>query len=306
MPPGRTFRRLGKNGQTSYGPRGPTTIASSALRSTETTAAAEKLEALKLANQIDERMGFERYDAGRKRVGWLCNMHSTTIPDDAVPGGRAAVDFYFIADEDEAREGRGETFKATVEYDPYFLIAVERGREGEVEEWVKRGFEGLIKRVEVVLREDLSMPNHLLGYKRTLLKLSFVNVNDLLAVRKVVMPIAEKNRKKVDAMETYAEVASADAGFDIFDDDVQDHDRRPTGVVDASDFIVDIREYDVPYHVRIAIDKGKIILGLEVKIANICRYTDREMVHGRGEAWPCLFELHRRAVAACRPGGHGI
>lgn len=25
----------------------------------------------------------------------------------------------------------------------------------------------------------------------------------------------------------------------------------------ASDFIVDIREYDVPYHVRVAIDKGE-------------------------------------------------
>ena len=133
-------------------------------------------------------------------------MHSTTVPDEAIPGGRAAVDFYFISDEVEAQE-RGATFKATVEYDPYFLIAVKRGRESEIEEWVKRGFEGIVKGVSVVRKEDLSMPNHLLGYKRTLLKLSFTNVGDLLAVRKVVMPIAEKNRKKVDAMETYADVA---------------------------------------------------------------------------------------------------
>lgn len=26
---------------------------------------------------------------------------------------------------------------------------------------------------------------------------------------------------------------------------------------DASDYIVDIREYDVPYHVRVAIDKSQ-------------------------------------------------
>lgn len=226
-------------------------------------------------------------------------MHSTTIPDDAIPSGRAAVDFYFIADEDEAKEGRGETFKATVEYDPYFLVAVKRGREGEVEEWVKRGFEGLVKKVDVVLREDLSMPNHLLGYKRTLLKLNFANVNDLLAVRKVVMPIAEKNRKKVDAMDTYAEVASANAGFDIFDDDAQDHDRRPTGVVDASDFIVDIREYDVPYHVRVAIDKGENSSNCVLDLANPYRHSDWKMVHSRGQAWPCFIELHRRATAAC-------
>jgi DNA polymerase elongation subunit (family B) len=48
---------------------------------------------------------------------------------------------------------------------------------------------------------------------------------------------------------------SANAGFDIFDE-INDHARRPNGVVDASDFIVDVREYDVPYHVRVAIDKG--------------------------------------------------
>ncbi len=48
---------------------------------------------------------------------------------------------------------------------------------------------------------------------------------------------------------------SANAGFDIFDE-TNDHERRPNGVVDASDFIVDVREYDVPYHVRVAIDKG--------------------------------------------------
>lgn len=50
-------------------------------------------------------------------------------------------------------------------------------------------------------------------------------------------------------------IGSSTAGFDIFDDDY-DYDRRPTATIDASDFILDIREYDVPYHVRVAIDKG--------------------------------------------------
>lgn len=31
---------------------------------------------------------------------------------------------------------------------------------------------------------------------------------------------------------------------------------------DASDYIVDIREYDVPYHVRVMIDMGKYILAV--------------------------------------------
>lgn len=48
---------------------------------------------------------------------------------------------------------------------------------------------------------------------------------------------------------------SANAGFDLYDDE-RDNDGQYRGVADASDYIVDIREYDVPYHVRVAIDKG--------------------------------------------------
>jgi DNA polymerase epsilon subunit 1 len=176
------------------------TVAAHSLLHTERTSKTEKFEYIRLANRIDESMGFSRYEAGRKRVGWLCNMHSTTIEDEKVVGGRAGVDFYFIEED-------GGTFKATVEYDPYFLVAVKRGRENVVEEWVKRSFDGLVKLVKKVEKEDLQMPNHLLGYRRTLLQLTFANVSDLLAVRKVIMPIAEKNKKKVSAMDTYAEVA---------------------------------------------------------------------------------------------------
>ena len=221
----------------------------------------------RLAHSIDESMGFARYESGRKRVGWLCNMHSTTIEDENIPGGRAGVDFYFLGEEE------GDTFKATVEYDPYFLIAVKRRREADVEEWCRRKFEGLVKKVVRVEKEDLQMPNHLLGYRRTFLQLTFANVYDLLSVRKIIMPIAQKNKKNLNAMDTYAEVArlvtppclhvgswnayknSANAGFDLFDKP-EDDDTRPTSIADASDFIVDFREYDVPYHVRVSIDKG--------------------------------------------------
>ncbi|KAF2144389.1 uncharacterized protein K452DRAFT_316394 [Aplosporella prunicola CBS 121167] len=250
MPPrraGQPYRRMGKSGSTSYAPRkGPKTIDASALRSSEVTSQNEKLEATRLAHSIDESMGFSRYESGKKKIGWLINMHSTTIEDENIPGGRAGVDFYFIGDDDNY-------FKATVGYDPYFLVAAKRGKEADVEEWCKRAFEGLVKGVSKVEKEDLQMPNHLLGYRRTFLKLSFFNVSDLLSVRKTLLPIAEKNKKKMNAMDTYAEVASANAGFDIFDD--EDYETRPNGFIDASDFIVDIREYDVPYHVRVAIDK---------------------------------------------------
>ncbi len=88
----------------------------------------------------------------------------------------------------------------------YFLIAVKRGREAEVDEWCRRKFEGLIKTIERVEKEDLQMPNHLLGHRKMFLRLSFENVSDLLNVRKSIMPIAEKNRQNMSAMDAYAEV----------------------------------------------------------------------------------------------------
>ena len=198
--PDRTYGRTFRSANSSALPRRTKIIDASALRASEATSQDEKIQATRLAHTIDESMGFARYDSGRKKVGWLCNMHSTTIEDDKLPGGRAGVDFYFIEED-------GGTFKATVEYDPYFLIAVRRGKEPEVEEWCRRKFEGLIKGVKRIEKEDLQMPNHLLGYRRTFLQLAFENVSDLLSVRREIMPVAEKNKQTMNAMDTYAEVA---------------------------------------------------------------------------------------------------
>ncbi|MCJ1436933.1 DNA polymerase epsilon catalytic subunit [Xylographa pallens] len=243
----RSFGRNFRSSKSSFNPRKTKTVEASSLRASEATSQDEKIEATRLVNSIDEAMGFVRYDSGKKKIGWLCNMHSTSVEDEKVPGGRAGVDYYFL-------EGDGGSFKATVEYDPYFLVAVRRGREAEVEEWCRRKFEGSIKGVNKVEKEDLQMPNHLLGYRRTFLQLTFANIGDLLGARRDILPIAEKNKKSMSAMDTYAEVASANAAFDFYDD-IEDNDARFNGAADASDYIVDIREYDVPYHVRVAIDK---------------------------------------------------
>lgn len=53
--------------------------------------------------------------------------------------------------------------------------------------------------------------------------------------------------------------------FDLFDDDTRiDEKRLNTSITEASDFLVDIREYDVPYHVRVMIDKGVFSLALNM------------------------------------------
>lgn len=194
-------RRLNfRSAKGSFNLRHAKTIDASTVRATETTSQDQKLRALRLAATIDESMGFVRYESGKRRTGWLCNMHSTTIEDEKIPGGRAGVDYFFL-DED------GGNFKATVDYDPYFLIAVKMGKEADVEDWCRRKFEGLVKGIMRVEKEDLQMPNHLLGYRRKFLRLAFENVGDLLGVRKVILPIAENNRKSMNALDAYAEVA---------------------------------------------------------------------------------------------------
>jgi DNA polymerase epsilon subunit 1 len=201
--PQKGYRRGGKSSY--HGARGGRTFAASGRA--EATSADERWERTRLAHGIDEAMGFARYESGKKKEGWLVNVQPTSLEDERNPSGRAALDCYFIEED-------GSTFKATVEYDPYFLIAVRKGREGEVEEWVKRvAGDGVVKSVRRVEKEDLQMPNHLLGYRRTLLELRFANVQDLLAARRDIMPLAEKNKKSMDAMDTYAEVATCVCPF---------------------------------------------------------------------------------------------
>jgi DNA polymerase elongation subunit (family B) len=52
-------------------------------------------------------------------------------------------------------------------------------------------------------------------------------------------------------------LGSANGNFDLFDDLRDDERNANTSISDASDYIVDIREYDVPYHVRVLIDLGQ-------------------------------------------------
>ncbi|EDN08920.1 hypothetical protein HCAG_05419 [Histoplasma mississippiense (nom. inval.)] len=188
-----------RSNSTPFNSKRAKTVESTSLRSSEATSQDEKYQAVRLANSIDEAMGFPRFEAGKPRT-----------EDPKVPGGRAGVEYYFLDD-------NGTSFKAIVE------------------------------------KEDLQMPNHLLGHKRRFLQLSFANVGDLLGVRKSILPIAQKNKKNVNAMDTYAEMASSNVGFDLFDEEV--NDRPQKAFIDASEYIVDIREYDVPYHVRVSIDK---------------------------------------------------
>jgi DNA polymerase epsilon subunit 1 len=62
-----------------------------------------------------------------------------------------------------------------------------------------------------------------------------------MEVKRDLLHIVERNQAKFDALEAYESILAGK------------REQRPQ---DCLDSIVDLREYDVPYHVRFAIDNG--------------------------------------------------
>ncbi|XP_077998858.1 DNA polymerase epsilon catalytic subunit A-like [Glandiceps talaboti] len=201
------------------------------------------------SDDMDSRFGFDRYKEPAEKLGWLLNMHPTEILDD---DRRliSAVDYYFIQDD-------GSRFKVSLPFQPYFYLVTKKNTEREVSAFLGRKFQGVLASIETVAKEDLDLANHLVGLKRNCLKLSFKTVSDLMKARRDIMPHVRKNKEKEKANDVYTtlltnhlsgggDASNSSTGF-----------RKQS---DQFDNIIDIREYDVPYHVRVAIDK-KIHVG---------------------------------------------
>lgn len=212
----------------------------------------QKRELVERIDKMDDIMGFSRIqhgenDGNKPKKGWLINMHTATIPTDEYLQGYSGVDYYFLDEE-------GGSFKVTVPYDPYFFVAVTVSRESEAEEVLKKFLEPCnVKSIRHVIKEDLSIPNHLVGLKKTLIKLTFHNIPDLLAARRLITPIVKDNQMKKDSRDTYNVMNFTNLN-NINSDDFGSNDNGPT--MDPTAYLEDIREYDVPFHVRVSIDKN--------------------------------------------------
>jgi DNA polymerase epsilon subunit 1 len=87
------------------------------------------------------------------------------------------------------------------------------------------------------------------------IKIQFANVRDLLTIRKAIMPAVYRNKDRKKGEEVYADnLAAATAihyepleGKQAF---------KSKAYSDPLDNVEDLREYDVPYYVRVAIDLG--------------------------------------------------
>lgn len=197
-----------------------------------------RLDDIERANKVDmfdEKVGFGRYQGKEAKLGWLVNMQETLLADADHPNGRSGVDLYFIT------EGEG-TFKTTFFYQPYFHLLTKPFAQNEVEEQLRRKFPDQIERIERLTKEDLSLPNHLGGAQQNVMKLSFRNTSDLLTVRKFLLPLANNHSKDNHARHAYADMLHSIKGH---------HNDTETNVWEN---LVGIREYDVPYLCRTAID----------------------------------------------------
>ncbi|WVW81918.1 DNA polymerase epsilon catalytic subunit A [Kwoniella bestiolae CBS 10118] len=245
-------KRSARGGGVAYGIDRP-----APKREDDGTAAAEKFEEVKIQDEIDEKLGFWRFESsradGEKKIGWLVNMHQTLVQSSTHAGGLAAVDFYFIQDD-------GGMFKATIPYEPYFYVTCRAGTETIVEEWLLKRFEGILIRVEREKKWDLSLPNHLLSAPPIFLKLFFHNTADLQSIRREILPLAEANSAKFTAVDAYADVVGAENAMNGNDDDQEGkawgaedegHKRRDK---EPAECIIDIREHDINYYLRVAID----------------------------------------------------
>lgn len=119
------------------------------------------------ADALDDRLGYPQHDGADERLGWLINfnpvrvvarciayadhMQQVTIKDKDSNRTLSAVNCYFICQD-------GSMFRAAYPYAPYFYVQVRGGLELEVDAYLRRKFEGMLRETNAdVFMEDLDL-----------------------------------------------------------------------------------------------------------------------------------------------------
>ena len=115
-------------------------------------------------------------------------------------------------------------------------------------------------------------PNHLLSAPPVFLKLFFRNTQDLQMVKRDILPLALTNSAKFTAVDAYADVVGMSShaageksshgygGADLerpeeaWGAEADNQKRRER---EPAECVIDIREHDIAYYLRVAIDLGK-------------------------------------------------
>lgn len=142
------------------------------------------------------------------------------------------MDLYFV-------DGDGDTFKTTVLHRPYFYLLTHKEDEGLGQLLLKK-FSGFLSDAQFVPMVDLDQPNHLSpnSSTRKVWKLLFDNVSDLMEVR----------TRLRELIKSYSH--SANTEFSLSESFSLDQNK----IADPWKNIQELREYDVPYVVRVCMD----------------------------------------------------
>lgn len=111
-----------------------------------------------------------------------------------------------------------------------------------------------IARIVKVKKEDLTLPNHLIGLKRTFLQVFFHNQDDLTQTVRDIQRIVSRNKQQVESDTTFKQLMTDHMHGST------DQTKKPTEkkgqhqFKDPLSFITDIFEYDMAYQVRVSID----------------------------------------------------
>ncbi|OQR98917.1 DNA polymerase epsilon catalytic subunit [Achlya hypogyna] len=187
-------------------------------------------------------------DEDGPQIGWLLNACNTSRTVDNAE--RSGVDLYFLAQD-------GSSFKASVIHAPYFFVGAPPKRLGEALAYCQRTLVATLLSATIVQLEDLDMPNHLSGMKAQYIKLVFHTVSDLVDAKQQLQPIITRNKQQLKTNEAFA------AGESLND----------------MESLTDMREYDVPYLMRVAIDLGIRVgawytVQMEQDVAKVSRIMD--------------------------------
>ncbi|CAI5437915.1 unnamed protein product [Caenorhabditis angaria] len=204
----------------------------------------DRLQVIKSNDHIDAKFGFVRYTGIVERKGFLINIQPSEMVDEQTKAIISVVDYFFISDMDER-------FKISYPFRPYFYISTLDGCEFQVSSYLSKKYGGSTT-IEHLEKEDLDLKNHLSGLKKTYIKLTFPSSVELAKVRKDLMPLIRKNKEKIKKESQYVTFLANNMGG-------KTQAEYKDGDILSS--IVDIREYDVPFHMRVSIDE-KIFVGL--------------------------------------------
>ena len=180
-----------------------------------------------------------------QRQGFLANLHKVTMLDEE----EVTISALMLS----VLDSGGDWFTCYVKHEPYFYLKVKSGQEVEMINFLEKKFEGLILRIHQVEKQDLDLMNHLSGIQGVYLKLFFRTTAHHFEVKMQLQREVRKNRFQ----KTKKSFLSG-RGIGQANSFAQNGHR--TGNYESTESnilaqIEDIREHDVNYIVRVAIDR---------------------------------------------------